>query len=386
MRPSALGDSLSPGTTGLKVIPWRCPCWISRPWQVGVRSHGSMPGGLLRVGHRSAGADPGPVCYGRGEEITVTDANMFLGRVPTKAFLAGRMQLYLERVGLSARDAALGILRLVNTNMVRAIRAVSLERGHDPRGFVLVCFGGASGLHAGECAAELGIRRILLPARGGVFSAQGMAEADLVLERSQALFVAGVEGADSVIKDGLGVLVRALEAELEEMGTHPRGALMERALDVRYKGQSYELTVPLEAYWPERFSAEHRRLYGYDLARTPLEVTAIRCSARLSLLDGARVFQTSVSPVSGTAQEEPRFAVVSEKVPVDLPEGRRLVPVLARGDLVAGDSLLGPTLIVDDFTTILVPSSWYARALPHGHLLMECTDRAVGWGLNGGEG
>lgn len=132
---------------------------------------------------------------------------------------------------------------------------------------------------------------------------------------------------------------------------------MERALDVRYKGQSYELTVPLEAYWPERFPAEPRPLYGYDLARTPLEVTAIRCNARLSLLDGARVFQTSVSPISVTAQEEPRFAVVSEKVPVDLPEGRRLVPVLARGDLVAGDSLLGPALIVDDFTTILVPSS-----------------------------
>ena len=161
-------------------------------------------GGALVVGPQSAGADPGPACYGRGGQLTVTDANLALGRLRPDGFLGGRMTLDKERadglladiaagIGASAGDAALGIIRVVNSNMERAIRAISLERGYDPREFTLIPFGGAGPMHACELAAELGIPRVLVPGHPGILSALGVAIADVVKDYSRTVMLRGAD-------------------------------------------------------------------------------------------------------------------------------------------------------------------------------------------------
>jgi N-methylhydantoinase A len=222
-------------------------------------------GGLLRVGPQSAGANPGPACYGQGDLPTVTDAHVVLGRIKVDQFLGGSMPLYPERAAaavdtiarrlkLSRKAAAEGILRVANANMERAIRSVSVERGYDPREFALVAFGGCGGLHGCELAEDLGIQTVIVPEHAGVLSALGMLLADRVRDYTgQADF-------------------RALEkAARKDM---PRCEL-ERYFDMRYTGQSYELTIPEGA----SFHDAHRRMYGYSDESRPTEVVAIRVRA-----------------------------------------------------------------------------------------------------------
>jgi N-methylhydantoinase A/oxoprolinase/acetone carboxylase beta subunit len=236
-------------------------------------------GGALRVGPRSAGAFPGPVCYGEGEQITITDAHLYLGRIDPAAFLSGRMRLYPERTarclerfaraaGVSARETALAILEVANANMERAIRAVSIERGYDPRDFALVSFGGAGGLHACELAARLEIPAVLVPRHAGVLSAVGMLAADCVRDYSRSVLHAPCEPAFADME-------RQAAAEFREMGF--AAPLCERFLDLRYRGQSYEITLPYGAR--ERFDQEHRRLYGYDHPGREVEAVTARLRA-----------------------------------------------------------------------------------------------------------
>jgi N-methylhydantoinase A len=237
-------------------------------------------GGLLRVGPESAGAVPGPACYGTGTQATVTDAHVVLGRIT--ALLGGEMRLDTERaaaavdavaakLGLSRVKAAEGILRVANANMERAIRVVSVERGYDPREFALVAFGGCGGLHACEIAENLGIRTVIVPRFAGVLSAVGMLMADRV--RDYAL---GFLGRGDV---------EAGYRELEKRARRDlRGARLERSVDVRYAGQSYELNVP----GVEDFHSAHEKTYGYcDWGRgvelVTLRVRAVRGVERLRL-------------------------------------------------------------------------------------------------------
>ncbi|MDH4321038.1 MAG: hydantoinase/oxoprolinase family protein, partial [Desulfobulbaceae bacterium] len=319
-------------------------------------------GGLLQVGPASAGADPGPVCYGRGEGITVTDANLYLGRLLADRFLGGEMVLDRARVerymthlgaqlGLVPMEAALGIIRIVNAGMAKAVRAVSLERGHDPKEFTLFSFGGASGLHCCELADELGMERIVVPARAGILSAQGMALADPVLDYGQALFLAG----DELTAERL----RPAFIALEEKGRQEAASLcrqgelvVERFLDLRYRGQSHELTVPMAGDFTASFHDAHARNFGYRLDDAPLELVSIRCTLRLSR-QGRPLPRAAIA-----AAGQPRPTATSV---VQLAAGDREVGVFVRRELGPGQAITGPALVVDDYTTVLVGEGWRLR-------------------------
>ncbi len=336
-------------------------------------------GGLLKVGPRSAGADPGPVCYGKGEEITVTDANLFLGRLRPERFLGGRMGLETDKVckkmgelasrlGLEPVETAMGIIRLVNLNMVQALQKVSIERGYDPRKFHLVSFGGAAGLHALSVAQELGITRVIIPNMAGVFSAQGLACSNLVFEASKGLFWQSNLHDMSVLKKAIFELEKSVNMQARSSFTTQEQRVKTASfVDVRYLGQSFEIMIPFENEWQRTFHKEHKRLYGYSMPQRAIEVTAIR--TRLEILQKGKK-----TPLTYTLNEISNLDGVD---PVSLPHefsdiifenGKKKVAVVNRDDLPYNKLVQGPFLITDDFTTILVQEGW-AMAGCNGHLI-----------------
>lgn len=315
-------------------------------------------GGLLRVGPESAGADPGPACYGRGTEATVTDAHAVLGRI--EALLGGAMPIDTKRaaraVGRIARglklttaQAASGIIRVANANMERAIRAVSLERGFDPRAFALVAFGGCGGLHACEIAEQLGITSVIVPQHAGALSALGMLLADAVRD-----YAAGVLGRTDI------------EAEFARLERRARrelpGAAILRSADIRYRGQSYELNLA----WPRdvhpgpqlagAFHAEHRRIYGYAFPGRQIEVVTIRVRARLA------------SPKPPLAPEARRRGG-PELRDVWIAGAWRPTRVWQRSQLQA-NAQNGPALVLDYGATTLIPPGWRFRVDRAGNLVI----------------
>src|ERR1700722_11965766 len=239
-------------------------------------------GGLLRVGPQSAGADPGPASYGKGTRPTVTGAHVVLGRIAADQLVGGEMHLdtarsatavdsVARRLGISRVRAAQGILRVANANMERAIRLVSVERGYDPRDFALVAFGGCGGLHACEMAQELGMQTVLVPEHAGALSALGMLLASHVRD-----YAAGVLNRSDFEREFL----RLERTALKEM---PKAELI-RSADIRYTGQSYELTVPWRSDKPAAaFHQEHQRVYGYSNPERAIEIVTIRVRARLTV-------------------------------------------------------------------------------------------------------
>ena len=314
-------------------------------------------GGLLRIGPESAGAVPGPACYGVSEEPTVTDAHVVLGRIAADQLAAGSLQLDAERAALSMDRiakplkldrirAAEGILCVANANMERAIRVVSVERGHDPREFALLAFGGCGGLHACELAAQLGVATVLVPAFAGVLSALGMLWADTVRD-----FAAG-----ALHRTNLEALFRKLERNaLRELP----GARIERSADLRYVGQSYELNVPWNESNPNRaFHKEHRRMYGYSDERRAVEIVTVRVRAR---------------------RKTPKPSLTAEPATTnDNPSGRRIfvagrwrkMPVLARNQ-VSSRASAGPALITDYGATTLIPPGWQYHQDECGMLIIH---------------
>ncbi|HET9017158.1 MAG TPA: hydantoinase/oxoprolinase family protein, partial [Thermomicrobiaceae bacterium] len=247
-------------------------------------------GGALRVGPASAGADPGPASYGAGgSEPTVTDANVVLGRLIPDAFLGGAMRLEVDaarraveriagRLGTSAEEAALGMVRVANANMEAAIRVISVERGHDPRRFTLVAFGGAGPLHACELASALRIPRVLVPATPGVLSALGMLAADIIKDYVRTVMVGAVE-AQAAVDPVFAELGARGEADLRAEGLPPDRIAIERYLDLRYVGQSYELVVPFDGEVPAAvaaFHAAHERRFGYSDSAEQVQVVNCR--------------------------------------------------------------------------------------------------------------
>ena len=314
-------------------------------------------GGLLHVGPESAGADPGPVCYGKGENLTVTDANLFLGRLPADRFLGGAMSLHPARVAekmvlladeLSMRphEAALGIIRLVNIGMAKAIRAVSLERGYDPKEFSLFSFGGASGLHCCELAEELGVAEIVVPARAGILSAQGMVMAQPSLDSSKALFLTGKQIKKASIEKAFTPLVNKKTKEMERI-CQPGNFLVEKFVDLRYQGQSFELTVPFEGNFKDKFHQMHKHHFGYSLPNSPLELVSIRCAVTKTIKKQSFIREKAAlkdSPVpDGTTS-------------VTFDSGPVIVNMYRRDRLHYGHFVKGPALVSDNYTTILIPS------------------------------
>jgi N-methylhydantoinase A/oxoprolinase/acetone carboxylase beta subunit len=313
-------------------------------------------GGLLRVGPQSAGADPGPACYGKGDRPTVTDAHVVLGRIARDQLIGGEMHLDTARaakavdsiahqLGISRVRAARGIVRVANANMERAIRLVSVERGHDPRDFALVAFGGCGGLHACEIAQELGIQTVLVPEYAGALSALGMLLASHVRDHAAG----GLTRSD-------------FEREFQRLERVARkespGAELIRSADIRYTGQSYELTVAWNAADPgARFHQEHQRVYGYSNPERPIEIVTIRVRARLDVQKPALLAQR-------------RGAHHSKK-----PDVRRIhsasawhnTPVYPRSSLPA-TKLRGPALILDYGSTTLIPPGWFFSVDKFGNL------------------
>jgi N-methylhydantoinase A/oxoprolinase/acetone carboxylase beta subunit len=319
-------------------------------------------GGALRVGPRSAGAVPGPACYGQGTELTVTDANLLLGRLDPGQFLGGRMTLDLDRarraaadlgprVGLDEPALAEGVVRIANASMERAIRVVSVQRGVDPRGFALLAFGGAGGMHACAIAEALDIRTVIVPRHAGVLSALGMLLADAIEDHAQTILRAGDAIDAAELETLFAPLVEEAERDLAREGFPPDRIHVERRLDVRYAGQSYELGVPMAPGFRQDFDRRHARIYGYADPRRPIEVVTLRVVA---------VGRTD-KPALPRAEAPPSIAE-----PYRVGQARFGGALVATGffrwrDLLPGTTGQGPAVIAGSEATAVVPPGFRFR-------------------------
>ncbi|MBI3978233.1 MAG: hydantoinase/oxoprolinase family protein [Chloroflexi bacterium] len=342
-------------------------------------------GGALRVGPQSAGADPGPVCYGRGgTQPTVTDANLVLGRLNPGYFLGGEVGLDLAAartaiadqvarpLGLSVEEAAEGIVRVVNANMVRGIRVVSVERGYDVREFALVAFGGAGPVHAADLAVELGLPEVIVPLNPGITSAIGMLAADVRHDYVRTF----VAPADAVDAAALSAAFADLEAQavhqLQREGTPDDHIVLIRTADVRYQRQAYELSIPvadgvLSAAEVERivalFHQEHDRAYGYHRLDHGVELVNVRLTA-LGRLPHVAVQE---------APHDGHGALDAFKGSREVYFGGRWVqtPLYERARLSQGAAIDGPAIVEQlDSTTVVLPGQ-SATVDPYGNLLIQ---------------
>lgn len=324
--------------------------------------------GLLHVGPRSAGADPGPACYGRGgERATVTDANLVLGRLQPDFALGGSLMLdagaargALESLGaaleMSAEEAARGVLGLANEHMAQALRVISVQKGFDPADFTLVSFGGAGGLHVCELARMLGMSRAIVPLNGGVLSARGLATAPRQRELLQAL-PAGATERD--VMDRVESLSGRGREALRREGVPGRDIVEKVFVDLCYRGQSFQLDVPWEgdmAAAEVAFHGLHEQRYGH---RLELPVAWVNVRVQLQA-----PHPLPALPVLG---RQPGDACARASVAgIDTP-----VPVYRRADLGAGQCLTGPALIREDTATTWLAPDWSLRVSGSGHLLLE---------------
>ncbi|HIN37978.1 MAG TPA: hydantoinase/oxoprolinase family protein [Dehalococcoidia bacterium] len=340
-------------------------------------------GGALVVGPESAGAEPGPACYGVGDQITVTDANLLLGRLLPDRFLGGRMTLDRDRVvGLmqvlagqinaDANQTALGINRVVNANMERAIRTISLERGYDPRLFTLVPFGGAGPMHACELAQELGIPRILVPSNPGILSALGVAIADIVKDYSRTIMLRGADLDRSRIDEEFQGMEGQARTEMAGEGLAVDKMAARRFLDVRYVGQSFELTVDypsqttktdLAKVIGDNFYKAHRRRFGYADRAEPVEVVNLRLKLEVAME------KPSVQPQT-TGAADSAHALIGE-AEVVFHQGALTSPLYQREQLTCGNVVSGPALIIQMDSTTVLPPGWGGAVDPFGNLLLE---------------
>ena len=342
-------------------------------------------GGALTVGPQSAGADPGPACYGRGDQLTVSDANLLLGRLRPDHFLGGRLTLDLPRsqglmaslagrLALAEKDAALGILRVVNANMERAIRAISLERGYDPRTFTLVPFGGAGPVHGCELAQELGIPRVLIPARPGILSALGVAIADVVKDYSRTVMLRGSDLDRSRLEEEFHGMEGLARDELVQEGLPAERMTARRFLDVRYLGQSFELTVDyptsrgarttegLTRAISDSFYRAHLQRFGYADRGEPVEIVNLRLKLDLA------VEKPDLPPMPPAGQDPSQARIAT--VGVVFREGELDSPLYQRELLATGNRISGPALVVQLDTTTVVPPGWHGEIDPYGNLLL----------------
>jgi N-methylhydantoinase A len=314
------------------------------------------PGGALRVGPRSAGADPGPACYGRGgNEPTVTDANLVLGYLPTDASLAGveldrgaaeRVIAGLaEELGLEPRGCAEGVIRVANAEMLRALRVVTVERGIDPRGYALLAFGGAGPLHAAAIAAELGITRIVCPRSSGVLAALGLVVSPRRRDVQRSVFLGGDELTQEVVTDLVRDLGEQARSELGEGDSELRAVY-----ELRYRGQAFELSVPGSLspepdVLREAFEALHCERYGYRDSEQALELVTIRVSATVP---GADFSLAAAEPAGETVRGRRTATLGDSEIEFEV----------LRGWLAEGTVVRGPAIVELPESTLLVPPGW----------------------------
>ena len=344
-------------------------------------------GGALRVGPESAGADPGPICYGNnGEAITVTDANLFLGRIAATQFLGGAMSLdadktgthiekFAAQLGIPPLQAADGILKVANAAMERAIKVISVERGFDTRDFTLVSFGGAGGLHAAFMAENLGIGTVLIPPNGGLLSAYGMLFADVVKDYSQTVLLK-FETGDGVLLEtlnaGFNELLTRAENEMKVEGFTPDQLKIKRSLDMRYEGQSYELNIP---YFTEtgtssretqalvqKFHATHEQRFGYARTDAPVEVVNLRLTAT------GETDKPSIQPLP-IADADPSEAFTVQELVIF--EGEALPTNFYRREtLRPGNQIEGPAILTEFSATTVIPPNFSAVVDAYQNLIL----------------
>ena len=332
-------------------------------------------GGLLRVGPQSAGADPGPVCYRRGgAEPTVTDANVVLGRLNPAYFLGGEIGLDVEGarraieehcakpLGLSVTEAANGIVEIANAAMVNALHLVSVQRGYDPRDFVLVGFGGAGPVHANALARDAQMPTLLIPRSPGIFSATGLLTTDLKRDAAITIMRRLDELDDAEVEAQFAKLEGDGRAELEREGLGADAIEFVRQIDLRYVGQSYELTVPAGGELLERFHAEHDRTYGFNAPAEPVEAVSLR------LTSVGRIAKPPARPLEPGGAAEPK-----ERRPVYFAEAGDYVdcPIYDRYALPAGASFAGPAVIEEFDSTTVVHPGFTVAVDDTGNLIIE---------------
>jgi len=331
--------------------------------------------GALKVGPESAGADPGPICYGKGDGITVTDANLYLGRLIPEHFLGGRMTLKQERLDfyfkkmienteLSAQELSEGILDVTNAAMERAIRVISVERGYDPREFTLFSFGGAGGMHAAFLARLLSIPKVLLPQNPGILSAIGMLMADVVKDYSLTV----MQNQETVTFSSLSGMFQHIEdkgdKDLQAEGIFKEKIRLERYLDMRYEGQSYEIIVPFDADYVERFHKLHEKTYGYRNEDKAIEIVNIRLRAmgmpEKPTFKKATKMKKTLSAEAFLGEQEVAF------------DHRRMrTKIIAREKLKSGNRIQGPAVVVEYSSTLVIPPFATVFVDEYGNIVME---------------
>jgi N-methylhydantoinase A len=333
-------------------------------------------GGALRVGPESAGAELGPICYGRGEEPTVTDANLLLGRLRPKDFLGGGFRLDLERTReivqqwlakqasaearkMSIEQFADGVLRVVNANMEKAVRVVSIDRGYDPRSFSLLAFGGAGPLHGAALAGALSIPEMIVPAMPGALSAYGILVSDVVRDFSRTVLLRSVTGrehfdeVDRVFTE----LERRASAGFLEEGWQEKLRFV-RSVDARYRGQGYELNVPFSSRLLREFHAEHQKRYGYSHPDREVELVTVRLRATIR----SKVKVKESVPSRKKARPE------SQQVWFG---GRTLKTAIWQRDSLPARKVAGPAIVTEYSATTVVPPHWAVCVARTGDLVLS---------------
>jgi N-methylhydantoinase A len=345
--------------------------------------------GALRVGPKSAGADPGPVCYGRGgSEPTVTDCDLLLGYLDQGSLLGGELAIdhaaaeaavrtrLAEPLGLDVRAAAAAVIDVVNHAMAEVLKIVSVQRGHDPRELVLAAFGGAGPLHAAALADELGMAEIVCPPIPGAFSALGLIGTDLKRDYVRTLYVSTATAAPAAVEEAFVALEREGAAMLERAGVAPAQRRFERAVDARYARQSFELMVPVPpravdmaalAEIAENFHARHRATYGHDNRSEPVQMVSIRVAAIGAIPPLA--IRDQPAPAGTKAVKAKRSIWLRDAGAVE-------ATIYDRSRLPADWQARGPVVIESLESTILVPPGWQAKMSQDGFVLLTRRKRS----------
>lgn len=323
-------------------------------------------GGVLKVGPQSSGAEPGPACYGKGKEPTVTDANLLLGRIQAENFLGGRMQVNKEfalralknlneHYGINEYKLAESIINIANSNMERAIKVISVDRGYDPRDFTLISFGGAGGLHACELARDIGIKRVVFPLNPGVLSALGMLFADSFKDYSKGYFADSNDLDINLIEEQYNKL------EKRAAGEYPNEKVeFIRYVDTRYYNQSHELTVNYSPNFVDDFHELHLYRYGFNNLHKPLEIVTLRLRA---------VF--SKSKLSFPKLNNKEMDVKSKKIKVFINNKILTIDCFNRNNFNPGFSFIGPSIITEDTSTIYIPDGFKNQVDEYGNILSK---------------
>jgi N-methylhydantoinase A len=320
-------------------------------------------GGALRVGPESAGADPGPIAYRRGgTQVTVSDANAVLGRLDSEHFLGGQMSLDIDsarvalqtladQMHLSLDEAAHGVIALANANIDRAVRRVSIARGHDPRQFTLVAFGGAGPLHACDIADRLNIPRVLIPRYPGVLCALGLLVADVTRDTSRSLLGLSDPSLDTMLAE----MLDQSRADLVREGIDEAHMVFTPLLDARYRGQAYELTIPFTSDIESAFHAAHERAYGHALLGRAVELVNLR-------LQAVGTLEKPVFTPEPLHKNDGSSALIGQK---------NDMPLYQREQFIPGAHFDGAALIFQLDSTVYVPQGWSAHVDTYRNLVLS---------------